>query len=108
MQPTAQSRDGLIAFGSNRSTPRNEDIYVMNPDGSGERQLTDQPGHDSGPAWSPDGQKIAFYSRRLVSGKPNTDVYVMDTAGSTVQRLTRSSAYDFDPAWSPDGRQIAS
>ena len=107
-QPTAQSRDGLIAFGSSPSTgPRNEDIYVMNPDGTGERRLTDQPGHDSFPAWSPDGQRIAFASRRAVDGKVNTDIYVMNADGSAVQRLTHSSAYDWDPAWSPDGGQLA-
>src|SRR5262245_20938300 len=77
-QSTAQSRDGLIAFGGSPSTPRNEDIYVMNPDGTGERRLTDQRGHDSFPAWSPDGQRIAFTSRRNVDGKVNTDIYVMD------------------------------
>jgi Tol biopolymer transport system component len=107
-QPTAQSRDGLIAFGSSLSTgPRNEDIYVMNPDGTGERRLTDQPGHDSFPAWSPDGQRIAFASRRAVDGKVNTDIYVMDAYGSAVKRLTHTSAYDWDPAWSPDGGQLA-
>jgi Tol biopolymer transport system component len=106
-QPTAESRDGLIAFGSTPSTPRNEDIFVMNPDGTGQRRLTDQPGHDSFPAWSPDGQKIAFTSRRNVDGKANTDTYVMEADGSTVQRLTRSPAYEWYSAWSPDGGQLA-
>ena len=94
-QPTAESRDGLIAFGSTPSTPRNEDIYVMNPNrnraetahGSTRPRLRFRPGR-------PDGQKIAFTSRRNVDGKANTDIYVMEAAdGSTVQRLTRSPAH---------------
>src|SRR5262245_1474069 len=96
------ARNGLIAFGS-MATRSNEEIYVMNPDGSGRRRLTDQPRHDSGPVWSPDGKQIAFFSRR----NGNTDIYVMKVDGSGVRRLTRSPAYDFTPTWSPHGTQIA-
>jgi len=96
-------RNGLIAFGSNRTTQRNEEIYVMNADGTGERRLTTSPGHDSGPVWSPDGKRLAFFSRR----GGNTDIYVMNADGSGVRRVTRSPAYDFTPTWSPDGRRLA-
>ena len=42
----------------------NSDIYVMNADGSGTRRLTHNVGYDGEPAWSPDGRKIAFQSKR--------------------------------------------
>ncbi len=55
------------------------------------------------PAWSPDGQKIAFASVR----DGNQEIYVMNADGSGQQRLTRNTAGDYAPAWSPDGRKIA-
>ena len=65
--------------------------------------------HASTPAWSPDGQQIAF-TRNEDVGEFTTfsddDVFVMDADGGNVRRLTRGDA-DVDPAWSPDGTEIA-
>lgn len=72
----------------------------MNANGSGATRLT--AGGD-GPAWSPDGSKIAFWSHR----GGNLDVYVMNADGSAVARLTTDPADDLHPAWSPDGTRIA-
>src|SRR5256885_2251960 len=60
----AQSGDvqGKIAFTSNRDG--NDEIYVMNADGTGVTRLTNDPASDSQPAWSPDGSRIAFTSTR--------------------------------------------
>ena len=79
------------------------EIYVMNPDGSGQRRLTNDAFPASRPAFSPDGRRIAFESDRA----GNTDVYVMNADGSAHRRLTTSSEPEGDPAFSPDGRQIA-
>ena len=57
----------------------------------------------SGPAWSPDGRRIAFHSKR--DGNP--EIYVMNADGSGVTRLTYNGARDLVTAWSPDGRRIA-
>jgi dipeptidyl aminopeptidase/acylaminoacyl peptidase len=52
-----------IAFTSFRNG--SFDLYVMNADGSGQRNLTRHRGHDSGPEWSPDRRKIAFATKQL-------------------------------------------
>jgi TolB protein len=64
--------------------------------------LTDRD-EDTAPAPSPDGQKIAFMSRR----DGNWEIYVVNADGSGLQRLTDDPAEDGLPTWSPDGRAIA-
>jgi len=97
------SPDGSkIAFTSNRSG--NYEIWIMNADGSGLKNLTNRPSNNEKPAWSPDGSKIAFVSDR--SG--NKDIWFMNADGSgEAQQLTSLTAIDTDPYWSPDGGRIA-
>src|SRR5262245_37980713 len=68
-----------------------------------EIQLTSHPADDMSPAWSPDGQMIAFSSTR--SGNP--DIWVIPANGGEARQLTSHPAPDFEPTWSPDGTQIA-
>ena len=63
----------------------------MNADGSGLRNLTREWGLDGIPAWSPDGQKIAFTSKR----DGNWEIYVMNADGSGQRNLTRNAANDY-------------
>jgi Tol biopolymer transport system component len=87
-------------------------LYVLNSDGSGLRNLTSKLSAAQGfgavlasdPVWSPNGRKIAFV--RL--SKP-LGVYVVNADGSGLRNLTPkpNPAFDADPAWSPDGRSIA-
>jgi TolB protein len=92
---------------------RDGDIWVMDADGSNPRNLTNYEGAEwmgEGPAWSPDGQYIAFSSNRAgrIAGQAYaTDIFVMNADGSDPRNLTDSAAYDTAPAWSPDGSHIA-
>ena len=96
---------GRIAFSSGewRTESAAFHIYVMNADGSGKTQLTENAASHDTPSWSPDGQCIAFAS--LQGG--NVDIYVMNADGSDQTRLTEDSVPDRQPSWSPDGRRIA-
>jgi dipeptidyl aminopeptidase/acylaminoacyl peptidase len=77
------------------------DLLVMNADGSGRVRLTSHFGSVSGPAWSPDGSKIAFASDQ--SGR--SEIYVVNADGSHLVQLTTTGG--FAPSWSPDGTRIA-
>ena len=78
------------------------DIYVANPDGSGKRRLTDNPGYDAEGTLSPDGQTIVFTSLR----DGDLDIYTMHTDGTGLRRLTHTLGYDGGPFFSPDGKLI--
>ena len=94
-------QNGRIAFDSKRDG--NDEIYVMNADGSEQTRLTNNLAGSGGPAWSPDGRKIAFYSCR----DGNDEIYVMNADGTGQTNLTNNTTYDWQPAWSPDGTKIA-
>ena len=92
---------GMIAFASERDG--NWEIYVMDPNGDNQRNVSRHPGNDITPAWSPDGKSIAFVSIR----EDIRDIFVMDADGANQRNITDSRRWESDPAWSPDGRHIA-
>lgn len=87
------SLSGRIAFDNH------EDVWAIDADGTDLVRLTDSPGYDFDPSWSPDGTRIAFRSER--SGEE--EIWVMNADGSDQRRL----AAGLSPAWSPDGSKIA-
>ena len=80
-------------------------IWVMNADGTDQKQLTSTPDYDSSdeiqPQWSPDGTQIAFASTRITTW----NVWSINADGTGLRRVT--TFLSNDPTWSPDGRQIA-
>jgi TolB protein len=93
--------EGRIAFVSKRDG--DHEIYVMNSDGSEVSRLTNSPGPDQGPVWSPDGRRIAFESFRD-GGKR---IFVMNADGTAQTNVSHSLDSTAGVAWSPDGTQIA-
>jgi Tol biopolymer transport system component len=84
-----------IAFISTRDN--NEEVYVVNADGTGPRNLSRNPAMDDVPLWSPDGKKVAFVSNR--SGFD--EIYVMDTDGGFPVQLTFTRTREDYPRWQP-------
>src|SRR3954453_20082739 len=91
-QAAFPGQNGKIAY------ERGDDIWTVNPDGTGRTQLTSGSDIDSNPAWSPDGQRIAYDSNRA-STQPH--IWLMNADGSGHSRLTSSSPYETEPTWSP-------
>ena len=97
-----------IAFHSNREG--NNEVYVMNPDGSDQTRLTMESRNDQRPDVSPNGNQIVFVSNRIIPETNPTgdfEIFVMSSDGDDVRQLTRNGAEDSWPRWSPNGRWIA-
>lgn len=90
-----------IAFSSDRDG--DDEIFIMDPDGSNQTQLTFNDSDDVYSGWSPDGKKIAFYSYDGGDG----EIYVMDVDGGNLTQLTDNNDDDYASDLSPDGKYLA-
>ncbi len=116
------SPDGtLIAFASNRSayqgtlSPDEQkklagdpsyfmDIYLMDADGANLRRLTDSPGYDGGPFFSPDGQRIVW--RRFDEKGVTAEIWTMRLDGTDKRQVTRLGVMSWAPYYHPSGDYI--
>jgi TolB protein len=92
---------GLLAATLNKDN--DQEIYLLDRQGNIKQRLTQIPGVDISPSFSPDGRQLAFVSSR--GGNPQ--IYVMSVADGQPRRLTYSGSYNVSPAWSPKGDLIA-
>jgi Tol biopolymer transport system component len=90
--------NGMIAFQDS-----NGHIKVMNPDGSGVRSISFAGGSDWDPAWSPDGNQIAFGRNEPLAG---AGIWIMNEDGSHRVKVFASGASNSYPSWSPDGQHL--
>ena len=110
--PIARARGGGVSGPERQDSVRHDrativtnptgdfEIFTMNPDGSGVRQLTFNESYDFNPAFSPSGKKIAFETKR----DGNFEIYKMNADGTRQVNLTDNAAGgDFEPSYSPDG-----
>jgi TolB protein len=99
------SPDGRkIVFRDSRAgINHNDEIYVMDADGSHLRNLSRNAANDWSPSWSPDGQRIVFASTR---GDGRLALWLMNADGSHPHQLLPGGSDEY-PAWSPDGAWIA-
>ena len=103
--------NGKIAFESDRTTGRGVDnptgdseIFTVNPDGTGLKQLTKNTSDDFDPSYSAKGDAILFSTNRdVVTTGSNIEIYVMDSDGTDQIRLTENTVTDITPTIAPNG-----
>jgi serine/threonine protein kinase len=97
----AISPDGeWLAFSSAGSE---EDLFLVRTDGTGLRQLTHEGHRDRGPRWSPDGQQVAFFSKRT----GNQEIWTASIDGRAQRQLTYLAGPNVVwPVWSPKGERL--
>ncbi|MEM8549141.1 MAG: Tol-Pal system protein TolB, partial [Pseudomonadota bacterium] len=77
-------------------------IYRQNLETGQREQLTNYPGLNGSPAWSPDGNTMAM----VLSKDGSPDIYLLDLASKRLTRVTRHYAIDTEPTWMPDGNSL--
>jgi Tol biopolymer transport system component len=103
-QATFPGTNGKIVFSTDQQSAGPQ-VFTVNPDGSGETQLTTATdGHASAPEWSPDGSKIIFQG----DATGNQQIYEIDANGAARHLLLSDAGFnDLNPRFSPDGSVIA-
>jgi tricorn protease-like protein len=133
--PSWSPAGARIVFVRDLNDAAGEDLYVMNADGSGVHRIVTAPGFDNSPAWSPDGELIAYVHGTLLrtvrpdgsemrtlaknAGQPSwsasgrrivyacgSHICSIGRAGAKRRQLTHGAALDSAPACSPDGRLV--
>lgn len=114
----ATTRREVILFSSHRNDVHDSQIYTMNPDGSGQQQLTSTRGHSWGPRISPDGKYFVFSSVAPGEhidhsatgggeiGQGHHEIFRANADGSNIVRLTTTTAWNNAWAWAPDGQSL--
>src|SRR5512134_1468655 len=86
--------------------PSRMELWVMNADGSGQRQITSLGGANFGPSWTPDGRRIVFSSNYRNPRSRNFELYLVNLDGSGLEQVTNHEEFDGFPMFSPDGKRI--
>ena len=87
--------------------PNRMEIWVMNADGSDQRQVTSLGAANWAPFFTPDGRRILFSSNHHVSPRSgNFDLFLVNLDGSGLEQVTTSTTFDGFPQFSPDGRRL--
>ncbi len=94
--------DGRLIYVSDQSGKK--DLWSVNADGTGLKQLTDATHKDLSPVASPDGRYIVFQSCRTTSDRAY-NIWRVDADGSNPMQLTRGT-YDSEPTFSPDSESV--
>ena len=102
--PVMDDYRGLLKQGLWR--PGTLELFVMNRDGSGQRQVTSLGGANFAPSWHPDGQRLIFSSNMADPKGREFELYLINIDGTGLERVTYNALFDGFPMFSPDGRYL--
>ncbi len=91
---------------SGRIQPTSMEVWVMDADGSNQRQVTDLPGANWAPYFHPDGKRIIFASNHADPSGRNFDLYMVNIDGTGLVQITNTPEFDAFPMFSKDGKHI--
>ncbi len=86
--------------------PNRMELWVMNADGSGQRQITQLGGANFGPSWTTDGKRLIFSSNYKQPRSGNFDLFLINLDGTGLEQVTTADTFDGFPMFSPDGKHI--
>lgn len=105
-QTAADSTEFTSLVAQNLVRPTRMEIWVMNADGSGQRQITNLGGANFAPYFHPDGRRILFASNYKNPRSRNFDLYLINLDGTGLEQVTTNTDFDAFPMFSPDGRRL--
>jgi TolB protein len=86
--------------------PNRMELWVMNADGSGQRQITQLGGANFGPSWTTDGKRLIFSSNYKQPRSGNFDLFLINLDGTGLEQITTQDTFDGFPMFSPDGKHL--
>ncbi len=105
-QTDAEKADYLALLNENMIRPTKLDLWVMNPDGSNKRRVTNNGKANFAPFFFLDNKRIIFASNIDDPRGRNFDIYTINIDGSGLERITTNETFDGFPMFSPDGKKL--
>jgi TolB protein len=106
LKPGPELEDYLALLKEHLWRPTQLELYVMDRDGSNNKQLTTLGVASFAPSWHPDGKRLVFASNKGDPRQRNFDVYLINVDGSGLEQVTFNPTFDGFPMFSPDGRRL--
>ncbi len=103
---SAELRSYRALLAQNLVKPSKVELFIMDADGSNNRQITHLGGANFGPSWTPDGKRIIFSSNYKEPRGGNFDLFVVNRDGSGLEQITFDETFDGFPQFSPDGKKL--
>jgi TolB protein len=106
LSPGPELNDYMALLRDGLWRPTSLEIFVMNADGSGLRQVTELGGANFAPYFTPDGARIIFASNHHHPRSRDFELYLVNTDGTGLERVTWNPTFDGFPMFSPDGKHL--